>query len=169
MITAEIYAHVLPAVRLLMQDNMDTSDSAPTFEEQVFKRLWAYVTHAVHEVQNPPSSAPEAPAKRDGRSKAWQCVVSFYKINSGNPLLIAETDPETIQGTGSLPDLIEKYAAELHETEYHLLPSPLMVIDKKIPQLRNNLGRQGKASLRIPYDYADGSYLCEVHVSKPGA
>lgn len=177
--TAEIYAHVLSAVRLLIQDLGSDGFTANSLEEHIHTRLWSYVTHAVQEVRPSASSASSAEApKKDGRSKAWQCVVRFWivatpgtLIPAGSPgvELIAETDPEIIQGTGSLPEIVERYATEMHPDDA-LFPSALTTaaIKEKLLQLRNNLGRYNKASLRMEYVVDGVSYLCQVDVAKPG-
>jgi hypothetical protein len=164
MITQEIYAHVLPAVKLIIQD-LNGAPDAPTLEERIHARLWTYVTHAVREL-NPSALATEAP-KRDGRSKSWQYVVRFWNISPISNDLVAETDTEIMQGTGSLSAIIAQYAQEMHDG---MLPAELSedAIKEKLPQLRNNLGRQGSAVLRIEYNIGDESYLCQVDVAKPG-
>lgn len=167
---AEIYPHVLAAVRLVMQDKKDYTATPDAV--LAHNALWPYVTHAVEEIANPSAPVPDAP-KPDRRSKSWRVVVKFYTLRPEVPgadadgkWLIAETDPEIVQGTGSLPELIEKYAEEMCPDEA-LFPSPLVAakLRERIPQLRNNLGRQGSATLRIEYIYEGAAYLCEVSVS----
>jgi hypothetical protein len=170
MITAEIYAHVLPAVRLLMQDTTLSESDPPPSEVIIHGRLWPYVTHAVEEIRNPPS-APADPPKQDRRSKVWQYIVRFWVVTTSGTELVAETDIETMQGTGKLPGIIEQYATEMHPDDA-LFPSGLVASDikeQRLPQLRNNLGRYSKASLRFEYDYDGAAYVCEVDVTKPGA
>lgn len=165
MTPAEVYPHVLSAVRLIMQDKSFTTET-PDVEAQVHKALWSYVTHAVDEVLRPSAAVAGAP-KQDRRSKAWQCVIRFCRTTPPSGLdLVAETDPETIQGTGALPQLIEQYAAEMHPDDA-LFPSELVAasIRERIPQMRNNLGRQGRATLGIEYEYDGCTYLCQVDVS----
>lgn len=162
---SEIYPHVLAAVRLVMQDNAYTAET-PGICERTHIALWPYVTHAVAEVLVPSAPAPDAP-KPDRRSKSWRVVVRFWHAHAdGVAELVAETDPETITGTGKLPELIKKYAEEMCPDDA-LFPSALVAasIRERIPQLRNNLGRQGSATLRIEYIYEGAEYLCEVSVS----
>jgi hypothetical protein len=163
----EIYAHVLSATRLIIADMGDAPD-ASSLEERVHARLWTYVTHAVRELD--PSSAAEAPS-RDARSKPWQYVIRFVQVAPTGIQVIAETDPEIMQGTGHLPAIIAKYAEELHETLPGAGPAELSdeAVKKLIPQMRNNLGRQGTATLRISYLFAAGSFQCHAIISKPGA
>lgn len=165
MITSEIYGHVLPAVRLILSDLNNTPD-APSLEERVHARLWSYVTHAVREA-DPSVILHEAP-KRDGRSKAWQYVVRFWAATPIGQELVAESDIEIMQGTGSLPGIVAQYAKDMHDGH---LPAELGedAIKEKLPQLRNNLGRQGSAVLRVEYAVNELDYLCQVDVSRPGA
>jgi hypothetical protein len=159
----EVYSHVLSATRLIIQDMGDAPD-ASNLEERVHARLWTYVTHAVRELD--PSSAAEAPS-RDARSKPWQYVIRFIQVQASGIQVVAETDPEIMQGTGHLPAIIAKYAQEMHDA----IPAELdeEAVKKLILQMRNNLGRQGTATLRISYRLADGSFQCQAIISKPGA
>lgn len=160
----EIYAHVLSATRLIMQDMGEAPDAA-SLEERVHARLWTYVTHAVRELD--PSSAAETPA-RDARSKPWQYVIRFVQAAPTGIQVVAETDPEIMQGTGHLPAIIAKYAEEMHDG---VIPAELSeeAVKKLIPQMRNNLGRQGTATLRISYKFGDDSFQCQATISKPSA
>lgn len=171
MITAEIYAHVVPAVRLLIEDVSNENNVTPESVslDAIYKRLWAYVTHAMQEV-NPSASliAADSEPKRDGRSKTWQYIIRFWQRTPLGTELIAETDGvEAVQGTGELPAIVARYAQELHEQ----IPSELTeeAVKAKLPQLRNNLGRQGSAVLRMEYRAGDDAYLCQVDVAKPSA
>jgi hypothetical protein len=159
----EIYAHVLAATQLIIQDMGDAPD-ASSMEERVHARLWTYVTHAVRELD--PSSAAEAPA-RDARSKPWQYVIRFVQVGGAGIQVVAETDPEIMQGTGHLPAILVKYAQEMHDA----VPDELSeeAVKKLIPQMRNNLGRQGAATLRISYTFAGESFQCQAIISKSGA
>lgn len=156
-ITAEVYAHVLPAVQLILADLNGAADGATGVDQLVHARLWPYVTHALQEIRPAPAATP---AKIDGRAKPWTCVVRFWDM--AGPTLIAETDPETVMGTGTLPAIVAAYGAEMHgETPPELSEE---AVKAQLPQLRNNLGRQGSAVLRI--EYGNGSALCQVDVSK---
>lgn len=171
MITAEIYAHVVSAVRLLIQDASEQNSVAPEAValEDVYKQLWPYVTHAVAEVNPsaPLTAALNGEPKRDGRAKLWQYVVRFWLREPFDTRLIAETEVEAMQGTGELPAIVARYALEMHEQ----IPPELSeeVVKGKLPQLRNNLGRQGSAVLRIEYTVGDDAFLCQVDVAKPSA
>lgn len=171
MISHEVYPHVRAAVALLVQEQNGAPFTAPTLEEHIHSQLWAYVTHAVKEVG--PSSAGVIPARRDGREKTWQYMIRFwYNAPNGAELIAESEEPELMQGTGSLPDIIATYGAELHAEQItDGVPSELSLeaVKAKLPQFRNNLGRQGSAVLRIPYTIGDESYLCQVDVARPGA
>ena len=164
MLVQEVYTHVLPAVKLLLQD-LNGAATSENADALVHGKLWPYVTHAVRELN--PSAVPTA--KRDGRSKSWQYVVRFWEMTAIGPQQLAVTDVEMMQGTGSLVGIVQGYVMELHEID--TLPSELSEesIKAKLPQLRNNLGRQDSAVLRLEYKLGDDSYLCQVDVAKPGA
>jgi hypothetical protein len=164
--TAEVYAHVLPAVRLLAAEVAEGNslDTGATLEATVHARLWPYVTHAVQEIQNPSSAPAPAAQKQDGRSKVWQVVVHFW----ADGMTVAATDPEKMQGTGKLPGIIEQYATEMHPDDT-TFPSVLVasaIKEQRLPQLRNNLGRYEKAQLRFEYVIEGVNYACVVDVAK---
>lgn len=165
MITQEIYAHVLPAVRLIVQD-LNGSPDGPSLEERIHARLWPYVTHAVRELN--PSAIANEPVKRDGRSKSWQYVLRFWNQTPIGPVMIAETDTEIMSSTGSLPAIVAQYAGEMHE-DIAITELSEASIKAKLAQLRNNLGRQGSAVLRVSYEIGDEQYLCQVDVTRPAA
>lgn len=165
--TQEIYAHVLPAVRLIMEDlNGGAAAAGNTIEERVHAQLWSYVTHAVREV-NPDALNTPAP-KRDARAKAWKIVIRFWHTTPIGNDLEAQTDEEIIQGTGALQQIIPAYATEMHghEGSPDFCPPELSEesIKEKLPQLRNNLGRQGSAVLRINYNVGDEPWILQCDV-----
>lgn len=160
MIEHEIYPLVKRTVELILTDLNNVPD-APSLEERVHARLWSYVTHAVRELN--PSAIESQTPKRDSRAKPWKYVVRFWNVTELGNNLIAESDEEIMQGTGALKQVIPQYAGDLHEG---FIPPELSEesIKSKLTQLRNNLGRQGSAVLRIPYTIGEDNFLCNVDV-----
>lgn len=172
-LTQEVYAHIRAASELLMQEISGAQD----LEKRIHAAIWPYITHAVREL-NP--SAIETPVpKRDARTKMWQVVVRFWNVTPLGNNLMAETEPDIVQSTGSLPGLIAAYAGDMHvaEGEQAGIPHELSEesIKEKLPQLRNNLGRQGSGVLRITYTVPaldergaayDDEWICQVDVTR---
>lgn len=98
----------------------------------------------------------------DRRAKTWLCVVRFWRRDE----LLAESEPFTIQGTGTIPQLIRDYAAQVHGCGIDALPAQLdfAALKDMLPQMRNNLGRYASTTLRVPY-VLDGEHVCQVDVS----
>lgn len=155
----EIYAHILPAVKLIMAD-LNGSPDASSLEERISARIWPHITHAVREVD--PSAIETETPKRDARSKSWKYVVRFWHATPLGNDLAAESDAEIMQSTGSLPAIVAQYGTDMHGE----LPPELSEesVKAKLPQLRNNLGRQNAAVLRIPYDVGEDSFICQVDI-----
>lgn len=125
--------------------------------------LWPYVRRAMSELA-PASAAPAAEPARDRRVRRWQYVVRFW---DGSGELVAETDPEVMEGTGNVPHILASLAQQLHG----FVPWELHVeaVKARLPQLRNNLGRMSRATLRIAH--ADGSgapFVCLVDIHRLG-
>lgn len=111
--------------------------------------LWPYVRAAAAPYAPRTTQAPASPA-RDRRVRRWQYTVRFWDA-AGE--LVAETDPEHMDGTGSVPQILSSLAEQLHG----FVPPELSVeaVKARLPQLRNNLGRGSRGVLRI--GYADGN------------
>jgi YD repeat-containing protein len=142
------------AVRALVEQ------TGPMDAEQVHAALWP----AVREAAAPyaPRSALPAASTRDRRAKHWQYTVKFWDA-AGE--LIGETDPARMEGTGGVPEILAGLAEQLHgfvPAEMH--PEATRA---RLPQLRNNLGRQPRAVMRI--GYADGQgqpHVCQVDIHR---
>lgn len=168
----EIYAHILPAVRIIMAE-LNGAPDASSVEERIAARIWPHITHAVREID--PSALDNPTPKRDARSKPWQYVIRFWHVTELGNDLVAESDAEIMQGTGPLPAIVAKYGREMHSPEPNdgvtLFPDHLPAelaeesVKSKLAQLRNNLGRQGSAVLRIPYDIGNDRFICQVDVT----
>jgi hypothetical protein len=160
MIAQDVYSYIKPAVELIMKE-LNGAPDASSLEERIHSRIWPYVTHAVKEL-NPSAIETQTP-KRDSRTKSWKYVIRFWNVTAIGNNLIAESDEEIMQGTGALKQVIPQYAGELHE---NYIPTELSEdsIKSKLSQLRNNLGRQGSAVLRIPYAVGEENFLCNVDV-----
>jgi hypothetical protein len=70
-----------------------------------------------------------------------------------------------MEGTGGVPAIIEGLAEQLHG----FVPAELhpAAVKAKLPQLRNNLGRQPRGVLRI--SYADGQgqpHICQMDIHR---
>lgn len=133
---------------------------------RVHAYLYPYVQRAVEE-----AGTGENAQKQDRRIKPWQYVARFWQTVNGEPELIAETDPAIMNGTGEIPDLICNLAAELHEVSAHDLPAEVRVKAlETLPQLRNNLGRQGSAVVRLQYamdvDGEDTDFFLQLDVMR---
>jgi len=123
--------------------------------------LWPYVRAAVAPYA-PRAAQASVSTPRDRRVRRWQYTVRFWD-SAGE--LVAETDPEQMEGTGAVPSIIAALAEELHG----FVPAELHpeVTKARLPQLRNNLGRGPRAALRIPY--ADGSgapHVCQMDIHR---
>lgn len=148
-------------------------DTGAPVAEIVHALLWPHLCRAVeNELFVSYADAP-ATGPKDRRSKPWQYVARFWMKTPNGPELVAETDPEIMHGTGELPTIVAKLAAQLHEdgAPDELKPEAVKAL---LPQFRNNLGRANTATLRIPYVYADMDegemggravdYLCQIDV-----
>ena len=138
-----------------------------TIAQRVHAYLWPLVAeateHAAASGLVPASDKGEpAPAPRDQRVKLWQCVTRFWLRTENGPELMAETDPEILEGTGMLPPRLAHYATEMHAG--HVPEMAEDVLKERLPQLRNNLGRQGSAVLRVEYEADGAAWLCQTDV-----
>lgn len=163
----QIYLHIRSAVELILPELNGKDPSS--VEEQVHARLWSYVTHAVRDLNPSALNTAEVPAKRDGRAKPWKYVVRFWEVTPLEKALVAESDEEIMSGTGKLPGIVAQYGRDMHSDEaanVAYCPPELSeeAIKEKLPQLRNNLGRQGSAVLRVPYDIGENSFICQVDI-----
>lgn len=149
----------------------DVESGKRTLAQRVQAHLWPYVhaaaEHAVSEGVVPKAEkGAVAPEPRDKRVKLWQCVTRFWLQTANGPELMAETDPEVIEGTGTLTTLVPKYGKEMHGVSVPDLTAK--AVKERLPQLRNNLGRQGSAVLRIEHQIGDEQWLCQVDVIRLG-
>lgn len=138
------------------------AQSGPMDPEAVHAALWPYVRAAV--APYAPNKYPQPSAStRDRRAKYWQYTVKFWDA-AGE--LVGETDPERMEGTGGVPGILYFLAEQLHEG---FVPPELMpeATKTRLPQLRNNLGRQPRAVLRIPYADGQGqAYICQMDIHR---
>ena len=127
--------------------------------------FWPYLEHLRN--PSPPGQPFSELERKDQRVKPWQIQIYFWCQTPIGPELVASTDPEVALSTGSILELVPQYASELHEA----LPDPLRAeaIKPRLAQLRNNLGRQAGAVLRIPYVLEGVDYLCQVDVMRLAA
>lgn len=132
----------------------------PLEPAQAHAALWPYVRAAAAPYAPRSAPAPAAAAK-DRRVRRWQYVARFWDA-AGE--LIGETEPEVMEGTGSVPDILSALAVQLHDA----LPDALCAAEVKarLPQLRNNLGRGSRAVLRIPYTHAGEQYTCQMDIHR---
>lgn len=134
--------------------------------QRVAAYLWPFIVaaaeHAAAEGVVPEDPEGAAPAPRDSRVKLWQCTTRFWLHSANGPELVAETDPEILEGTGMIPLQLEAYAWDLHEESVPELSQDSL--KERLPQLRNNLGRQGSAVLRVEYEVGGASWLAQVDV-----
>lgn len=136
-----------------------------TLAQRVHAYLWplvAVATEAAAAAGAVPATEPAAPEPKDRRVRLWQCTVHFWRMTENGPELVAETDPEIIEGTGTLSALVEQYGLDLHGLSVPELHRD--AIKAQLPQLRNNLGRRGSAVLRVEYSLGAESWLCQVDV-----
>lgn len=153
---SDIQTAVSTAVSALM------AERGPLEPAAAHAALWPYVQAAAAPYTwRAATPAPES--TRDRRVRAWSYVVRFW--DSANEL-VAETDPERMEGTGSIPEILSNLAAQLHDT----LPDALnkAEIKARLPQLRNNLGRGARAVLRIPYEdaFSGESFICQMDIHR---
>lgn len=142
------------AVRLVM------TEYGPMPPDALHAALWPYVRAAAAPyAERPVSPAPGAP--RDRRVRLWQYTVRFWDAAAE---LAAETDPEQMEGTGGIPEILATLAKQLHGD----VPADLMpeVTKTRLPQMRNNLGRYGKAALRVPYEFAGETFVCQMDIHR---
>jgi hypothetical protein len=142
---------------------------AGSLADHVHAYLWPFVATGVelavaNGVYTPPADTPTPPEVQDKRVKRWRHRFYFWKISPIGHDLIAETDPEIMEGTGTLPDIVERYGLELHGADAFPEELSIDATKARLPQLRNNLGRQGSAVLRIEYAVGDDRWLCQVDV-----
>lgn len=131
-----------------------------TIAERMAAALWPYIVVAAEAIGASP--AETVPGAHDKRSKPWQYVVRFWRLDD-EPELIGETEPAIMTSTGQLPKIVTDLAAEMHDGE-DIEALSLESIKALLPQFRNNLGRGMTAVLRIPYE-ADGiAYRCQADV-----
>jgi hypothetical protein len=123
--------------------------------------LWPYVKVAAapYAAQPTPAAATQL---RDRRVRRWQYIVRFWDA-AGE--LMAETDPEVMDGTGSVPAILASLAEQLHG----FVPAELAseVTKARLPQLRNNLGRGSRGVVRV--NYADGqgaAHICQMDIHR---
>ena len=158
---------VLSAVTHLVETENLTSAA------DVHAALWPHVVQAFAECCEA-ADAPPLPVEepKDRRVRPWQYQARFWLDTENGPELVAETDPDVMDGTGALPMIVRDLAASLHECELSDLPETLSheALKEKLPQLRNNLGRAKRSALRIPYVFlglheeSTAAYLCQVDV-----
>lgn len=157
------YQHIRQAVAAAVPT---VEDGKGTLAERVHAHLWPYVeaaaVAAAAEGLVPETPEVVAPAPRDRRTRRWQITVRFWMQTPNGPELAAETDPQVIDGTGQIPTTVEACGLELYGTLHPDLSAPL--VKKRLPQLRNNLGRQGSAVLRIEYEFMGDAWLCQTDV-----
>ena len=137
------------------------AQAGPMDAEAVHAALWPYVKAAAAPYA-PCSAPPVATAPKDRRAKVWQYTVKFWDA-AGE--LIGETDPERMEGTGSVPGILADLVEELHG----FVPPELhpAAVKARLRQLRNNLGRQPRGVLRI--SYADGQgqpHICQMDIHR---
>lgn len=134
------------------------AERGPMDAPATYAALWPYVRAAVAPSAGGEESPPVAPSS-DRRVRPWQYTARFWDA-AGE--LVAETDPEVMQGTGSVPEILATLAQQLHGgIPVEMYPAELKA---RLPQLRNNLGRYGKAVLRIPYVFDGASLVCQLDV-----
>jgi hypothetical protein len=164
------YEHIAAAIaEVLPKINPDELKRGIRPSSIVAARLFPYIEAATSSLLAAADLERPAEEQTDRRAKPWQAQLRIW---SGEEL-VAETDPEVIDGTGQLPELVEDIASQLHETA----PAELQQANVRgmLPQLRNNLARQKSAVLRIEYTAPDLSedprlagraaqYLCQVDV-----
>lgn len=141
--------------------------------EIMHAQLWPRLCGAIEaELFLSYSNVPAAPTGKDRRAKPWQYVARFWQETDIGPVLMGETDPEIMRGTGEIPTIVANLASQLHDgTPEELKPDAVKAL---LPQFRNNLGRANTATLRIPYLWAeleeDGvggrafNHLCQIDV-----
>lgn len=138
-------------------------DGPVSLAERAHAALWPLVQEAVKKL---PAEEKRAltPQKSDKRTRLWQYVVRFWLVRPTGPELVAETDPEIMEGTGSLPRVVRAYAQELHGR----IPTDLSdgALRALLPQMRNNLGRSASTSLRVPYTHGDDAFLCQFDITR---
>lgn len=154
--------------RLVVSSLPNVAPGKGTLAQRVHAYLWPFVqTAAEHAVDAGivPDVEPEAaaPEPRDQRVKLWQCTTRFWMMTANGPELMAETDPEIIEGTGLIPLRLESYGRMMHE-EGSVSELSEAALKERLPQLRNNLGRQGSAVLRIEYETGGAAWLCQADV-----
>jgi len=151
--------------RLIVSTLPEVPKGKGTLAQRVHAYLWPFVQSAAEfaaaEGIVPPTESP-APDPRDRRVRLWQCVTRFWLRSEGGDELVAETDPEVLEGTGMIPLMLEDYGLDMHEVAVPELSRD--ALKGRLPQLRNNLGRQGSAVLRIEYELAGASWLCQTDV-----
>lgn len=136
------------------------AQAGPMDAEAVYAALWPYVRAAA--APYAPRTAPPSPQTRDRRAKVWQYTVKFWNADGE---LVGETDPERMEGTGGVPTILAGLAEQLHG----FVPPELHpeATKAKLPQLRNNLGRQPRGVLRIPYADGQGqSHICQMDIHR---
>lgn len=158
------YQHIRQAVAAAVPT---VENGKGTLAERVHAHLWPYVeaaaVAAAAEGLVPETPEVVAPAPRDRRTRRWQITVRFWMKTPNGPELAAETDPEIIDGTGEIPPKLEAYCMDLHGGVGPELRED--AVKERLPQLRNNLGRQGSAVLRVEYIGPEGAeWLCQTDV-----
>jgi hypothetical protein len=143
------------AVRLCVAEH------GPMDPAAIHAALWPLVRAAAAPYA-PRAAAPQPAAARDRRVRRWQYTVRFWN-DAGE--LVGETDPEQMEGTGAVPQILATLAEQLHE----FVPPELTpeAVKARLPQLRNNLGRGNHATLRI--SYADGGgrgHACQMDIHR---
>lgn len=133
----------------------------PMGAEAAHAALWPYVKAAAGPYA-PRAAAPLPKETRDRRAKVWQYTVKFWD-EAGE--LVAETDPERMDGTGAVPETLAGLARQLHG----YVPDDLRPHETRLrlPQLRNNLGRAQRASLRVKYtDNSGAAFVCQMDIHR---
>jgi hypothetical protein len=137
------------------------AQAGPMDAEAVHAALWPYVRAAAAPYA-PRPAVPVAATPKDRRAKVWQYTVKFWNADGE---LVGETDPERMEGTGGVPGIIEGLAEQLHG----FVPPELHpdATKARLPQLRNNLGRQPRGVLRIPYADGQGQpHICQMDIHR---
>jgi hypothetical protein len=137
------------------------TERGPMEPEALHAALWPCVRAAAAHYAPRTTPAPASPA-RDRRVRRWQYTVRFWN-DAGE--LVAETDPEHMEGTGSVPQILSSLAEQLHG----FVPPELSVeaVKGRLQQLRNNLGRGSRGVLRIGYaDGNGGGHTCQMDIHR---
>ncbi|HEX2239156.1 MAG TPA: hypothetical protein VHJ19_12710 [Gammaproteobacteria bacterium] len=143
--------------------------SAPpaTLQQRVAWLFSFYLSPAVSSFAAAEGIAIGEQTEGDRRAKQWGYIARFWSGLKGDPVLEAETEPAVMQGTGQLPTIVADLAEQMHGE----IPAELTAeaIKARLPQVRNNLGRNdsGQTVLRVDYEIAGGDvWRCQVDIAR---